>query len=88
MKTTIYSTHKFEVPYLEKANNGKHPLKILESRLTEETSIFSKGSKAVSLFTGDDASASVLEKLNNIGVRNIALRSTSLNHVDLKKMLF
>mgnify|MGYP001346592152 CR=1 FL=1 len=27
MKTTVYSTHKFEAPYLMKANDGKHHLK-------------------------------------------------------------
>ncbi|HAF77875.1 MAG TPA: hydroxyacid dehydrogenase [Maribacter sp.] len=85
MKTTIFSTHKFEEPYLVKANNGKHQLKLLESRLTEETAILATGSKTVSLFTGDDASANVLEKLNAIGIQNFALRSAGFNHVDLKK---
>lgn len=62
MKTTVFSTHKFEEPYLVKANDGKHQLKLLESRLTQETAILATGSKAVSLFTGDDASAHILEK--------------------------
>lgn len=85
MKTTIFSTHKFEEPYLVKANNDKHHLKLLESRLTEETAILAAGSKTISLFTGDDASANVLEKLNAIGIQNIALRSAGFNHVDLAK---
>ena len=86
MKTTIFSTHKFEEPYLLKANDGKHQLKLLESRLTEETAILATGSKTVSLFTGDDASAKVLEKLSTLGVKNIALRSAGFNHVDLLKV--
>tara|TARA_R110001606_G_scaffold229776_1_gene377712 strand:+ start:1106 stop:2101 length:996 start_codon:yes stop_codon:yes gene_type:complete len=85
MKTTIFSTHKFEEPYLVKANDDKHQLKLLESRLTEETAILATGSKTVSLFTGDDASAKVLEKLNAFGVQYIALRSAGFNHVDLGK---
>jgi len=85
MKTTIFSTHKFEEPYLLKANNSKHQLKLLESRLNKETAILAKGSKTVSLFTGDDASAHVLEKLNVFGIKNIALRSAGFNHVDLVK---
>ncbi|MDT0691412.1 2-hydroxyacid dehydrogenase [Salegentibacter sp. F188] len=85
MKTTVFSTHKFEEPYLVKANNGTHQLKLLESRLTEETAILATGSKAVSLFTGDDASAHILEKLNAFGVKCIALRSAGFNHVDLIK---
>jgi len=86
MKTTIFSTHKFEEPYLLKANDGKHQLKLLESRLTEETAILATGSKTISLFTGDDASAKVLEKLSTLGVKNIALRSAGFNHVDLLKV--
>jgi D-lactate dehydrogenase len=85
MKTTIYSTHKFEEPYIIKANNGKHQLKFLENRLTEDTAILATGFKTVSLFTSDDASEKILEKLNAIGVENIALRSAGFNHVDLKK---
>ncbi|WP_034892076.1 2-hydroxyacid dehydrogenase [Gillisia sp. Hel_I_29] len=85
MKTTVFSTHKFEEPYLVKANDGKHQLKLLESRLTEETAILATGSKAVSLFTGDDASAHILEKFNAFGIKYIALRSAGFNHVDLAK---
>ena len=85
MKTTVFSTHKFEEPYLVKANDGKHQLKLLESRLTQETAILATGSKAVSLFTGDDASAHILEKFNAFGIKYIALRSAGFNHVDLAK---
>ena len=85
MKTTIFSTHKFEEPYIIKANNGKHQLKLLENRLTEDTAILANGSKTVSLFTGDDGSANVLKKLFTFGIRNIALRSAGFNHVDLAK---
>ena len=86
MKTTVFSTHKFEEPYLVKANNDKHQLKLLESRLTKETAILATGSEAVSLFTGDDASAHIVEKLSAIGVKYIALRSAGFNHVDLEKV--
>ena len=86
MKTTVFSTHKFEEPYLVKANNDKHQLKLLESRLTKETAILATGSEAVSLFTGDDASAHILEKLSAVGVKYIALRSAGFNHVDLEKV--
>ncbi|MGB3345148.1 MAG: hypothetical protein WBA61_14665 [Aequorivita sp.] len=85
MKTSIFSAHKFEEPYLVKANNNKHQLKLIESRLTGETVVLATGSKAISLFTGDDASAHFLEKLNDFGIKYIALRSAGFNHVDLEK---
>ena len=85
MKTTVFSTHKFEEPYLTSANDGKHELKLLEERLSEHTVSLAKGSDAISLFTGDDASAKVLEKLSAFGVNYIALRSAGYNHVAVEK---
>ncbi|MDG2431400.1 2-hydroxyacid dehydrogenase [Flavobacterium sp.] len=85
MKTTIFSTHKFEEQYLIKANNGKHQLKLLENRLTEDTVILATGSIAISLFTSDDASAHVIEKLSALGIKYIALRTAGYNNVALEK---
>ncbi len=85
MKTTVFSTHKFEEPYLVGANNSKHELNLLEVRLSENTVSLAQGAAAVSLFTSDDASARVLEKLSALGVRYIALRTAGYNNVDTKK---
>ena len=85
MKTTIYSTHKFDRPSLQKANDDKHDIQWLDVRLTEETAALAQGSEAVCLFAGDDASASVLKKLKEAGIKYIALRSAGFNHVDLKR---
>ncbi|GFD80149.1 2-hydroxyacid dehydrogenase [Tenacibaculum sp. Mcav3-52] len=85
MRTTIFSTHKFDKPFLEQANNGKHELNFLEFRLTKETARLAKGSKAIALFSNDDASSDVLDILNQQGIKYIALRSAGFNHVDLEK---
>ncbi len=85
MKTTVFSVRPFEKKYLEAANTGKHELLLLETGLSEATTTLAKGSEAVSLFAGDDASAPVLETLHQLGVRYLALRSAGFNHVDLGK---
>ena len=85
MKTTIFSTHKFDKPSIENANNGKHKLSFLEFRLTKETALLAEGSEAIALFSGDDASSEVLEILHKQGIKFIALRSAGFNHVDLEK---
>ncbi|AYN67226.1 2-hydroxyacid dehydrogenase [Euzebyella marina] len=85
MKTTVFSTHKFEESYLTSANDGKHELRLLEERLSEHTVPLAKGSEAISLFTGDDASANILKKLGAFEVKYIALRSAGYNHVDMEK---
>jgi len=85
MKTTIYSTHKFDKPSIENANKGKHQLNFLEFRLTKETALLAEGSKAIALFSSYDASSEVLDILHKLGIKFIALRSAGFNHVDLEK---
>lgn len=85
MKTAIFSSHKFEKPFLEQANNGKHKLIFFDTRLTQDTAPFVKNCKAVSLFVSDDASAPVLDIFFAIGIKYIVLRSAGFNNVDLKK---
>ncbi len=85
MKTIVYSFHKFEKPYFERANAGSHEMKYLDVKLSAHTAPLSKGFDAASLFVSDDASAQVLEILHQNGVRFLALRSAGFNNVDLKK---
>ncbi len=85
MKTAIFSSHKFEKPFLEQANNGKHKLIFFDTRLTQDTALFVKNCKAVSLFVSDDASAPVLDLLSLSGIKYILLRTAGFNNVDLKK---
>ena len=85
MRTAVFSTHKFERDYLINANRGKHELVLLETRLTKTSALLAQGCGAVSLFTGDDANAEVLEQLHAIGIRYLALRSAGFNHVDINR---
>lgn len=83
MQVAVYSIHKFEKKYLEDYC-GKHTLRFLETRLSVETASLAQGSQAVSIFVNDDGTAPVLQLLNQLGIRHIALRSAGFNHVDLK----
>lgn len=83
MNSVIYSTHKFEKDFLEKANVGKHDLKFLDVSLNKSTADLANDAKAVSIFVNDDASAEVLDKLQKAGVKFLVLRSAGYNNVDL-----
>jgi len=83
MKTLVYSIQGFVKPFLVKAAVGKHELGFTEQLLNETTAHFAKGFEVVSLFTSDNASAEVLAKLNECGIKFIALRSVGYDHVDL-----
>lgn len=85
MKTAVFSLHKFEQPWLEQANQGRHELVFFDTRLTEHTAPFAKGCEAVSLFVSDDASSAVLNILSSIGIKYIVLRSAGFNNVNMKK---
>ncbi len=79
----IYSYHGFDKPYFETVGHNELQLSFTDQVLSVETASLSKGCKAVSLFSNDDASAPVLEQLYRNGVRFIALRSAGYNHVNL-----
>ncbi len=85
MKTTVFNTHKFEQDYLKDANNGRHDFKMVETSLSSDTVVLAGGTEAVSIFVNDDASAAVLEKLHDDGIRFIAIRAAGFNNVDVKK---
>lgn len=58
-------------------------LRWLEPRLTAETATLAAGCRAVCAFVNDDLSATVLERLHELGVELIALRCAGFNNVDL-----
>jgi D-lactate dehydrogenase len=82
MKVFVFSARPFDQPGLEAAK-GNHQLLYTDKRLTPDTAYLAEGCEAVALFTSDDGSARVLEKLFACGVRYIALRSVGYDHVDL-----
>ncbi|WP_333820738.1 2-hydroxyacid dehydrogenase [Ohtaekwangia sp.] len=84
MRVFIYSAHPYEQPFLEK-EACQHEIVYTNQRLSLETASRAAGFEAIAIFTADDASAPVLEKLAAVGVRYIALRSVGHDHVDLAK---
>lgn len=84
MKVLIYSAKKFEIPYLESANNRKHKLTFIDEALSSETAIKAIGFDGISIFSSDDASDLVIEKLKDFKVKFIALRSAGYDNVNLK----
>ena len=85
MKTLVYSSHDFDKPFLIEAAKDKHELEFTEESLDPDTAILAKDFEAVALFTSDNASEEVLQKLNDAGIKFIALRSAGHDHIDLDK---
>jgi len=85
MKTLFYSTKPYEQPYLEKANIHKSEITFLKKPLNAETAHLATGFDIVSIFTGDDASAEVLDSLHELDVKCITTRAAGYDNIDIKK---
>lgn len=84
MKILVYSAKPFEVPLIESMNNGRHIINYTEERLTSATAMKAINYDGVSIFSADDASSLILEKLSDFGVKYITLRSAGYDNINLK----
>lgn len=85
MQVKLFSFKPFEKPEFELANKQfNFDLHYSSTQLNEESASRLKNMDAVSIFSNDDASESVLKLLKENGVKYIALRSAGYNHVDLQ----
>lgn len=84
MKIIFYSVKEYEKPYLEAADKNNHTIMFEQMALSLHTADKAKGFDAVSIFTGDDASAEVLAVLAKNNVKYIAVRAAGYDNTDIK----
>ena len=83
MDVSVYDTKPYDREYLSK-RNGAIQWHFNEFRLSQQTSSTAKGSAAVCVFVNDRVDAGCVARLQEAGVRLIALRCAGFNNVDLK----
>ena len=82
MKVVAYSVKPFEKEFLAKANQKKHDITLISNALNKHTVMYAEGKDAVVVFTNDDVSEPVIEKLAAMGIKFIATRSVGTDHID------
>ncbi|MFC5409589.1 2-hydroxyacid dehydrogenase [Larkinella bovis] len=82
MKIAFFSAADYEREWFVRLQ-GHHDITFIEESLTEQTSELAAGHKAVCGFVQDDLSEPVLQKICNLGVELVAMRSVGLDNVDL-----
>jgi D-lactate dehydrogenase len=82
MKAVAYSIKPFEKEFLAKANQKKHDITLISNPLNIETAAYAEGKDAIIVFTNDDVSATVIEKLAKMGIKYIVTRSVGTDHID------
>ena len=82
MRVAVYDTKPYDREYLG-AQKEAIAWHFNEFRLGEQTSLTAEGFQAVCVFVNDRVDAPCIQKLNELGVRLIALRCAGFNNVDL-----
>jgi D-lactate dehydrogenase len=85
MKILFYSVKDFEEQYLRTANRNGYEIHFTANPLSINTIGMAQGYDIISIFTGDDASAQVLEYLHKAGIKFIAVRAAGYDNVDINK---
>jgi D-lactate dehydrogenase len=83
MKILFYSAKDFELPFLKSAMPLWIGAEFIRESLSIDTVTLSIGFDAVSIFTADDASATVIKKLKENNVKVIAVRAAGYDNVDI-----
>ena len=85
MKIAFFSTKKYDrQSFNEQIENHPHSITYFEDILSTETVALAKGFDAVCIFVNNPVNRELIQKLSEINIEAIALRSAGFNHVDLK----
>ena len=85
IKVAFYDAKEYDKPSFEHFGS-MHGItfRFLETKLNEDTADLARGCAAVCVFVNDTVSAAVIDRLYEVGVRIIALRSAGYNNVDVQ----
>lgn len=84
MKAIFYSTKMVERDLLLKANNQVHDITLISNTLDTNTCCLAKDKDAVVVFTNDDVTAPVINRLAALGIKYIVTRSVGTDHIDME----
>ncbi len=85
IKIAFYDVKPYDIEYFNLINEQyQFDIKYIEGKLNENTAVLATGSDAVCAFVSDDVSAPVIDRLNAIGIKLIAMRCAGYNNVDVK----
>ncbi len=85
IRVALYDAKPYDRPSFEFYGARHHmKMKFFETKLNEDTAELAKGCDAVCVFVNDVVNAEVIEKLYELGIKIIALRSAGYNNVDVR----
>ncbi|MCQ2515971.1 MAG: 2-hydroxyacid dehydrogenase [Saccharofermentans sp.] len=83
MRIAFFDTKSYDIEVFEpRLKQAKIKYKFYDTRLGEDSVVLAKGCDTVCVFVNDNVSAPIIDKLNELGVKNIACRCAGFNNVD------
>jgi lactate dehydrogenase-like 2-hydroxyacid dehydrogenase len=83
MRVVAYNIQEFEKETLAKANAKVHDLTLISNPLNLATIRYAEGKEVVLVSPQDNLDQTLLDALQQIGVKKIITRSHSVDHIDL-----
>lgn len=81
----FFDAKPYDIEYFNLINEQYgFKIRFIEAKLNTDTSVLASGCDAVCAFVSDDLSADVINKLENIGIKLIAMRCAGYNNVDIR----
>ncbi len=85
MKIAFFDTKPYDKPSFERyAKENGVSIKYFETKLNEDTASLAEGYDAVCVFVNDNVNSAVIDRLQEYGVKVVALRCAGFNNVDMK----
>ncbi len=85
MKIAFFDTKPYDKHFFKKySKEGGVDIKFFETKLNEDTAELAHGFDGVCVFVNDTVSATVIDKLCEMGISVLALRCAGFNNVDMK----
>lgn len=85
MKIAFFDAKPYDRPSFEKFGGDYGvKFKFFETRLNEDTVELARGYDGVCAFVNDTINADVIDRLNDMGIKILALRCAGFNNVDIK----
>lgn len=87
IKIAFFDTKDYDKEFFDEYNKKyNYEITYFESKLNSETAQLARGFDAICIFVNDIADKATLEKLNEYGIKLIALRCAGFNNVDLEHL--
>ena len=85
IKVAFFDAKAYDKPSFEHYGNlNDMHFRFLETKLNEDTTELARGCDAACVFVNDSVNANVINRLYELGIKLIALRSAGYNNVDLQ----